>query len=72
MLFMSCVFHALASVHCCLAVTRKERADLLALACDVCCDFNAFPFGLLGQVLCLILHGCLSYLYRCISRLTSS
>ena len=34
-LFMSCVCHALASVHCCLVVTYWERADLLALVCDV-------------------------------------
>ena len=34
-LFMSCVCHALASVHCCLVVTWRERADLLALVCDV-------------------------------------
>ena len=34
-LFMSCVCHAFASVHCCLVVTCWERADLLALVCDV-------------------------------------
>ena len=39
MLFMSCVFHAFASVHCCLVVTGRERADLLALLCDVNCGF---------------------------------
>ena len=33
--FMSCVCHAFASVHCCLVVTCGERADLLALVCDV-------------------------------------
>ena len=42
-LFMSCVFHAFASVHCCLVVTRRERADLLALVCDVYCDVVTFP-----------------------------
>ena len=36
MLFMSCVCHALMSVHCCLVVIYLERADLLALVCDVC------------------------------------
>ena len=36
MLFMSCVCHAFASVHCCLVVTCWERIDLLALVCDVC------------------------------------
>ena len=34
MLFMSCVFHAFASVNCCLAVICLERADLLALVCE--------------------------------------
>ena len=27
-----------------------KRADLLALVCDVYCDFVTFPFGILGQV----------------------
>ena len=35
MLFMSCVYHDFASVHCCRVVTCFERADLLALVCDV-------------------------------------
>ena len=65
MLFMSCVSHAFASVHCCLVVTRRERADLLALVCDVYCDFVTFPFGILGQVWYLIVSipdpCCLSY-----------
>ena len=39
MLFMSRVCHAFASVHCCLVVTCRERADLLALVCDVYYDF---------------------------------
>ena len=34
-LFMSCVCHAFASVHCCRVVTCWERADLLALVCGV-------------------------------------
>ena len=29
MFFVSCVSHAIASVHCCLVVTCWERADLL-------------------------------------------
>ena len=29
-------------------------ADLLALVCDVYCDFVTFPFGILGQVWYLI------------------
>ena len=33
--FMACVCHAFASVHCCNEVTCWERADLLALVCDV-------------------------------------
>ena len=35
-------------------VTRRERADILALVCDVYCDLVAFPFGILGQVWYLI------------------
>ena len=54
MLFMSCVCHAFASVHCYLVVTGRERSDLLALVCDVYCDFVTFPFGILGQVWYLI------------------
>ena len=34
-LFVSCVCHAFASVHCCLVVACWERADLVALVCDV-------------------------------------
>ena len=49
MLFMSCVCHAFASVHCCLAVTCRERGGLLALVCDV-----FIPFDILGQVWHLI------------------
>ena len=50
MLFMSCVCHAFASVHCCLVVTCWERADLLALVCV----FVTFPCGILGQLWYLI------------------
>ena len=42
MLFMSCVYHTFAAVHCCLVVTCWESADLLALVCDVC-GFVYFP-----------------------------
>ena len=35
MLFMSCVCHAFAYVHCCLVATCWERADLSAIVCDV-------------------------------------
>ena len=31
-------------------VTCWEKADLLALVCDVYHDFVTFPFGILGQV----------------------
>ena len=51
---MSCVSHALASVHCCLVVTCWERADLLALVGDDYCILVTFPCGILGQVWYLI------------------
>ena len=50
MLFMSCVCHAFASGHCCLVVTCWERTAHLALVCDVYCDFDTFPVGILGLV----------------------
>ena len=63
MLFMYCVCHAFASVHCCLVVTWRERSDLLALIWD----FVTFLFGILRQVWYLsvsILNPCcLSYFY---------
>ena len=37
MLFVSCVSHAFASVHCCLVVTYLARADLLALVGNIYC-----------------------------------
>ena len=43
MLFVSCVSHAFASVHYCLVGTCWERADLLALVCDVYCIFVTVP-----------------------------
>ena len=49
MLLMSCVFRAIASIHCCLVVTCRERVDLLALDRDVYV-FVTFPCGILGQV----------------------
>ena len=54
MLFMSCVCHVFASVHCCLVVTCWERADLLAIVCDVYCVFVTFPCDILDQVWYLI------------------
>ena len=50
-LFMSCVCHAFASVHCCLMVTCWEKADLLFV---FHCVFVTFPCGNLGQVWYLI------------------
>ena len=47
---MSCVCHAFASVHCCLVVSCWKRVDLLALACDLYCDFVPFLCGILGHV----------------------
>ena len=55
-LFMSCLVHALASVHCCLEVTCWERADILALVCDVLLCFGTCPCGILGQVWYLIVY----------------
>ena len=51
-LFMSCVCHAFASVHCFLVVICWERADLLAL-CVRCLIFFHFPlwYPELGGVL---------------------
>ena len=52
--FVPCVSHAFASVHCCLMVTCWERADLLASVGDVYCISVTFPCGILGQVWYLI------------------
>ena len=49
MLFISCVFHAFASVHCYLVVTCWERASLLALACDDQLCFCHFPMWYPGS-----------------------
>ena len=54
MLFMSCICHAFTSAHCSLVVICWERADLLALVCDVLLGFCHFPIGILIQVWCLI------------------
>ena len=62
---MSCVSHALASVHCCLVVTCWKGADLLTLVGDVYCILVTFPYGILGQVWYLAVSFpdlcCLSY-----------
>ena len=54
LLCMSCVCHAFASVYCCHVMTCWEKADLLALVCDVYCVFVTFPCGIMGQVRYLI------------------
>ena len=51
MLFMSCVCHAFASAHCCLA--GKGPTSLL-LFVMFNCVFVTFPCGILGQVWYLI------------------
>ena len=48
MLFRSRICHAFASDHCCLVVTCWERADLLALVCDVKLCFCHFPLWCSG------------------------
>ena len=53
MLFMSCVGHAFASVHCYVVVTCWERAVLLALVCDAKLCFCHFPMWYLGSVVVL-------------------
>ena len=53
-LFMSCVSHAFASVHCCPVITCWERTNHLALLGDVYCIFVTLPCGVLDQVWCLI------------------
>ena len=43
LLFMISVCHVVLSVHCCLVATCWERADLLALVCEVLLCFYHFP-----------------------------
>ena len=63
-----CRVFVIASIHCCREVTRRERIALLALVCDVYCDFVTFPFGILGQVWYLTVSipdpSCISYSYH--------
>ena len=57
MLFMSCdclVIVMLLCLFIALMVFCCERADLLALVCDVYCGFVTFPCGNLAQVWYLI------------------
>ena len=56
-MFLFCLVFAMslcASVYMCFVVTCWERADLLALVCDVYCEFVTFSIGILGQVWYLI------------------
>ena len=52
---------------------ERERADLLALVCDVYCDVVTFPFGILDQLRYLIVSipdsCCLSYFISSSERL---
>ena len=61
---VSGVYNAFVSVHCCLAVTCWERADTLALVCDVYC-ICYFPLWYPGSGVVLDLsfpdRCCLSY-----------
>ena len=65
--FMSCVFHASASVHCCLVVTCRKGLTSWLLFVMFKCVSVTFPCGILGQVWYLIVSIpdlCrLSYLY---------
>ena len=47
---LCCACHAFASVHCCLMVFLRERAELLPLVWDVNFDFVTFPFGILRHL----------------------
>ena len=49
MLFMYCTCYAFTSVHRSLVVTCWERADLLALVCDVKLRFCHFPMWYPGS-----------------------
>ena len=52
--YLCCFWHAFLSVHCCLVVTRCERAELWLLFIMSNCDFATFPCGNPGQVWYLI------------------
>ena len=67
MLFMPCVCHVFASVCCCRVVTCWERADLMALVCDVLLCFCHFPmwYPESGVVLdCIVSESLPSFLLR--------
>ena len=53
--FHVCLCHTVSSVPCNFVVTCRERADFLSLLCVMCyCVFVTFPYGVLGQLCCLI------------------
>ena len=55
LLFVFRVCRVFLSVHCSPVVTCREMADLLTLLYVMFyCVFDAFPWGVLGQVWCLI------------------
>ena len=75
MLFLLCVYNAsVLVIMCCLMVTCWERADLLALVCDVLLRACYFPIDILGKVWYLIVSipdlCLLSYFVICIVNLT--
>ena len=49
-LCMSCVYHAFASVHCCLVVTRWEKAASWFSFAMFYCGFVTFQCGILDKV----------------------
>ena len=48
-IYVLCLSCFSASVHCCLMVTCWDRADLLALVCDVLLCFCHFPMWYPGS-----------------------
>ena len=60
-----CLVFVVLSCLCTSALWSPEGKGLMALVCGVYCDFVTFPFGVLGQVWCLIVSipdpCCLSY-----------
>ena len=50
-MFHVCLFHTVSGVPCCLVMTYRERAELLALLCVIFpCVFITFPFGVSGKM----------------------
>ena len=54
-MFHVCLSYVVLSIPCSLVITCLEMIDFLALLCVVLsCIFDSLPYGVLGQVLCLI------------------